>query len=53
MKKVETVEVPSYKWVVEDLCPSCEAQCGLIEVSADTELPEPPLAGARMLFSRK
>lgn len=26
MKKVETVKVPSYKWVEEDLCPQCAAE---------------------------
>lgn len=26
MKKVETKTVPSYKWVVEDLCPECQAR---------------------------
>jgi hypothetical protein len=25
MKKIETVTVPSYKWVVEDMCPQCAA----------------------------
>jgi hypothetical protein len=25
MKKIETVTVPSYKWVVEDMCPKCAA----------------------------
>ena len=25
MKKVETVTVPSYKWVVEDMCVQCAA----------------------------
>lgn len=28
MKKTITVTVPSYKWVVEDLCPGCSEQCG-------------------------
>lgn len=27
MKKVITKKVPSHKWVVEDLCPSCRAVC--------------------------
>ncbi len=26
LKKVETRTIPSYKWVVEDLCPACAAQ---------------------------
>ncbi len=27
MQKIETKKVPSYKWVVEDLCPDCQAKC--------------------------
>lgn len=27
MKKTITKKVPSHKWVVEDLCPSCRAAC--------------------------
>jgi hypothetical protein len=35
MRKTETVTVPSYKWVVEDLCPDCAAASG------DESLPTP------------
>jgi hypothetical protein len=37
MKKVETVKVPSYKWVEEDLCPQCaaEAKKGAKEASKE------------------
>ncbi len=35
MRKTETVTVPSYKWVVEDLCPECAAG------SDDESLPSP------------
>jgi hypothetical protein len=35
MRKTETVMVPSYKWVVEDLCPDCAA------ATADESLPSP------------
>jgi hypothetical protein len=35
MRKTETVSVPSYKWVVEDLCPDCAAAAN------DESLPAP------------
>jgi hypothetical protein len=53
MKKIEKVTIPSYKWVVEDLCPSCEASCGLTAVGPDVQLPTPPLADARLLYMVK
>jgi hypothetical protein len=54
-KKVEKVTVPSYKWVVEDLCPHCESCCDVAAVDAADEatLPPPPVADARLLFTRK
>jgi hypothetical protein len=55
MKKTETVKVPTYKWVVEDLCPKCQGSCDVAAVDAKTEaeLPPPPLAEAKLLFLRK
>jgi hypothetical protein len=55
MKKTETVKAPSYKWVVEDLCPKCQGNCDVAAVDAKTEaeLPPPPLAEAKLLFLRK
>lgn len=48
MKRIETVKTPSYKWVVEDLCPGCEAACDQVYVPADAKIPPPPTAqGAR------
>lgn len=42
MKKIDTVTVPSYKWVVEDMCPQCAANAaaahpGTIVYAAPTE----------------
>jgi hypothetical protein len=55
MKKTETVSVPSYKWVVEDMCPHCQSCCDVAEVDATTqaELPAPPLAEAKLLYRLK
>lgn len=48
MKKVETHKVPSWKWVVEDLCPACEAGCPHAEVPPGTPIPPPPLTNAKL-----
>ncbi len=47
MKKIETVTVPSYKWVVEDMCPTCAANAaaanpGTIVYAAPTGTPTTP-----------
>ena len=40
MKKTITKTVPSFKWVVEDLCPKCTASCERVSLPEGT--PEPP-----------
>jgi hypothetical protein len=53
MKKTVTKTVPGFKWVVEDLCPECVAQCEHISVPTGTKIPLPPnLADVRVLMSR-
>jgi hypothetical protein len=50
MKKTITKTIPSYKWVVEDLCPKCQAHAQSAAVPVGTELPQPPMAtGAAIL----
>jgi hypothetical protein len=39
VQKVVTKKVPSYKWVVEDLCPECEASCDVVAVAPGAEIP--------------
>lgn len=52
MKKTESVTVKSFKWVVEDLCSRCEANCGSAVVEPTDDVPPPPkIAGARLLYS--
>lgn len=54
LKKTETVIVPSFKWVVEDLCSQCEASCHFAELGPEDEAPPPPeLADAKLLYGRK
>jgi hypothetical protein len=53
-KKVETQKVPSFKWVVEDLCPHCESNCDVVEVSPEDKVPAPPqMADAKLLYRLK
>ena len=50
MKKTVTKTVPSFKWVVEDLCPQCQTACAQVRVPKGTELPlAPTVVGARVI----
>ena len=42
MKKVIVKKVPTYKWVIEDLCQQCEAKCEKVAVLPGSELPPLP-----------
>lgn len=42
MKKTITKKIPSYKWVVEDLCAKCQKDAKSEPVPAGTKLPSPP-----------
>lgn len=42
MKKTVTKSVPSFKWVVEDLCGECKSKCVPVEVPPGSELPPRP-----------
>jgi hypothetical protein len=54
MKKTESVTVPSFKWVVEDLCPKCESNCTVAAVGPNDDVPAPPaVADAKLLYGRK
>ncbi|MEX2286530.1 MAG: hypothetical protein WD648_05520 [Planctomycetaceae bacterium] len=47
MKKTITRKVPGYKWVVEDLCPQCAANCAPDAAPADGKgVPPAPAAEA-------
>jgi len=50
MKKTVTKKVPSFKWVVEDLCAECKSETKPVEVPSDTKIPKPPKeAGAEFI----
>ena len=51
VQKVVTKKVPSYKWVVEDLCSHCEASCARVAIAPGAEIPPPPTADARLLYA--
>lgn len=52
MKKTVTKKVPSYKWVVEDLCPKCVAALDAAERPAVADLPAPPLPDVRLVYGQ-
>ena len=47
MKKVVTRTVPGSKWVVEDLCTQCAANCRGVEVQPGAKVPPSPVVDAR------
>jgi hypothetical protein len=49
MKKTVVKTIPSYKWVVEDLCPNCQGKCQCAEVEPGAKIPDPPPVAARIL----
>lgn len=42
MKRTVTKKIPSYKWVVEDLCETCESKLPKVTVASDAALPPVP-----------
>ena len=50
MKKTVTEKVPSFTWVVEDLCSHCEDECECAAIEPDTALPPPPVADAKLKY---
>ncbi len=50
MRGVTTVKVPSFKWVVEDLCPDCTAKCEPAEMAPSVDFPPPPLVAEQVLI---
>lgn len=52
MKKTITKTVPTYKWVVEELCPRCQTRCEYASVSRTEQLPPVPVDDAVVLFGK-
>lgn len=53
MKKVVIKTIPSYKWVVEDVCASCGPKCQSVEIPKGTVIPPPPAVAARVLAPKE
>lgn len=54
MKKTVTKTVPSFKWVVEDLCPECTTSCEPVSLPKGMPVPpRPEIAGLRFLANGK
>jgi hypothetical protein len=51
MQKIVTKKVPSYKWVVEDLCPTCEASVKSAAVEPGVTVPAPLLDDAKLVYA--
>lgn len=49
MKKSVTKTVPSFRWVVEDLCQGCTASLEPVKVPRAAEIPAPPQRSAKVL----
>lgn len=52
MKKTVNKSVPSYKWVVEDLCPECLGGLKVAELPADAQVPPPPQVDAKIIYGQ-
>ncbi len=48
MKRTVTKSVPSFKWVVEDLCPQCESNCEAVNIPPGTVIPPVPAVDAKV-----
>ena len=48
MKRTITKTVKSYKWVVEEVCAQCEADCPPTVIDPQVELPIPPAVDAKL-----
>jgi hypothetical protein len=54
MKKTVVKTVPSYRWVVEDLCAQCLRQCeDAPPPAAGAPIPPPPVSGAKVVYGRR
>jgi hypothetical protein len=50
MKRTVTKTIPSYKWVVEDLCSACDAKAQGAAIEPGAAVPPPPVANARLKY---
>jgi len=50
MTKTIEKKIPSYKWVVEDLCSDCECKCLATQIEPGIIVPLPPEVNAKMVY---
>ena len=53
MKLTTTKTIPSYKWVVEELCRTCAAKCASATPAAGAEIPPAPAGDAKVVPVRR
>jgi hypothetical protein len=49
MQKIVTKTALRYKWVVEDLCPACDASCAAVAIVPGAVVPAPPVTDAKVV----
>jgi hypothetical protein len=49
MRKTIVKTIPSYKWVVEDLCGNCQGKCQCAQIEPGAKIPDPPQVAARLM----
>lgn len=49
MKRTVTTKVPIFKWVVEDLCESCQNDCEVVQVADMSQIPPLPSIDAKVV----
>jgi hypothetical protein len=52
MQRIDTKTVPSYKWVVEDLCKKCESKAKSAAVAPGIAVPPIPQTDAKILLAQ-
>lgn len=52
MQRIDTKKVPSYKWVVEDLCKKCESKAESAAVEPGVKIPAVPDVDAKIVAAR-
>ena len=49
MKKTIPKTIPSFKWVVEESCPSCQTACPYALIPPGATVPPPPVPNTRLI----
>lgn len=49
MRKTIEKKIPSYKWIVEDICPHCQSKCQCALIEPGAQIPAPPQVAGRII----